>query len=64
MEFIDFLKQRESKLIQTIGEDDWKENKVYFVDEIVLIVTEWNTLYPDKLHKNENQQFTDSFYLT
>ena len=31
----DFLKKEESELIKAIGEDDWKTEKVYFVDEIV-----------------------------
>lgn len=41
MEFIDFLKERESLLIEKVGENDWKENKLYLVDEIISMVTEW-----------------------
>lgn len=41
MKFIDFLKQRESKFIELIDEQTWKEEKVYFVDEIVEMVNDY-----------------------
>ncbi len=41
MEFIDYIKERESQLIKAIGEKDWKENKVYFINEIISMAEEW-----------------------
>lgn len=41
MEFIDYFKEREKELIDAVGEKEWRENKVYFVDEIVEIVKDW-----------------------
>lgn len=41
MKFIDFLKERESSFIEAIDEKTWREEKVYFVDEIVEMVDEW-----------------------
>lgn len=41
MEFIDYLKEREAKLIKTVGENNWRENKAYLVDEIIQMVKEY-----------------------
>ena len=34
MEFIDYFKQQEAEFIRILGEKDWLEQKVYFVEEI------------------------------
>lgn len=41
MEFIDYFKNKEASLIKIIGENDWRDNKVYFVDEIEAFVSDW-----------------------
>jgi len=48
MEFIDFFKEREKSLIEAVGEKAWKEDKLYFVDEILEMVAEWERLPPSK----------------
>ncbi len=39
--FEEFLKEKESNLIKIIGEKEWLENKVYFTNEIISMVEEW-----------------------
>lgn len=41
--FYEFLHKKEAELIKAIGENDWREEKLYFIDEILAFVTEWNT---------------------
>jgi len=56
MEFIEYFKQKEADLIKVIGEKDWKENKMYFVDEILSMVAEWEVKKlnkPDVIGRSE-----------
>jgi len=39
--FEQFFKNRDSKLIKIIGEKEWREDKMYFVNEIIKIVEDW-----------------------
>jgi hypothetical protein len=41
MEFIEYFKEREKDLIKAVGEKEWEDNKVYYVEEIIEIVNEW-----------------------
>ena len=40
-DFYTFLKDKEAGLIKPVGEDTWRSEKVYFVDEIVEMVKEF-----------------------
>ncbi len=41
MEFLEYLKQRETDYITAMGEQPWLENKRYPIDEIVALVEGW-----------------------
>ena len=42
IEFENYLREVEKDLIEGVGEEGWKANKVYFVEEMVEFVKRWS----------------------
>ena len=53
-----FLKEQEADLVKVIGEKDWKSEKVYFVDEIIEFMEEYEK-FLNKKDKRKKGNFSN-----
>ena len=58
MEFIDYLKYKEADVIANIGEKNWQDNKLFFVNQITELVNEYLSISPPYCLLSETQDST------
>lgn len=62
MSFKNFLEEREADLIKAIGKDNWEENKLYFVDEIIKFYEEYQREITPKIEAGRIFEVDEKLY--